>query len=34
MTSIRGMISIRAFFFPPLLLPPDDPAMMGWGYLN
>ena len=27
MTSMRGMISMRAFFLPPLL-PPDEPAMV------
>src|SRR5688500_18304924 len=28
-TSIKGMISMRAFFGPPALLPPDEPAMVG-----
>ena len=31
MTSIRGMISMRAVFLPPLL-PPDEPAMMELGW--
>src|SRR4051812_8115877 len=30
-TSINGMISMRAFFLPPLLPPPDDPAIVEKG---
>jgi hypothetical protein len=30
-TSMRGMISMRAFFLPPLL-PPDDPDMVEGGW--
>ena len=26
-TSINGMISMRAFFLPPAVLPPEDPAI-------